>query len=126
MMASSVLFAIVWIPRKLLGRMKGVRHMSVRVMPLLASIVLVAAFLPLRDALAIELAQFGTGTAWIFFGSIAFATLSLVSFGLALRSFRFEMNRAARIHSMLVALSCLGMTWYLAYWGMIGVLAWNL
>ena len=37
-MATSIGFALVWIPRKLLGRMQGVRYLAVRVVPLLASL----------------------------------------------------------------------------------------
>lgn len=126
LMASSVLFAIIWIPRKVLGRMKGVRHLSVRALPLLAIAALIATFLPASNAPAIELAQLDGLTAAMFLTSIAFAILSIISVIIALRSLRFEMNRAARIHSMLVALSCVGITWYLAYWGIIGVRVWKL
>src|SRR5208282_4619456 len=43
-MASSILFALVWIPRKLIGRMCGVGHLLVRVVPLLAVLSAIAMF----------------------------------------------------------------------------------
>jgi CubicO group peptidase (beta-lactamase class C family) len=126
LMATSILFAIIWIPRKVFGRMKGVKHLLVRVLPLLAVLSLVILFVPFNDPSTIALAQLDATTVAIFLASAAFATLSVASLILAIRSFSFEMNRGARLHSMLVALSCVGVTWYLAYWGMIGLLAWKL
>ena len=40
-MATSMLFAIIWIPRKLLGQMQSVRHLTVRAVPLLAVLIFV-------------------------------------------------------------------------------------
>jgi hypothetical protein len=37
-MLSSPLFALVWVPRKVLGRMRGVRHLAVRIVPLFATL----------------------------------------------------------------------------------------
>lgn len=42
-LASSVVFALAWIVLLLAGRMKGVRHLKVRIVPLLATLVLIAA-----------------------------------------------------------------------------------
>jgi CubicO group peptidase (beta-lactamase class C family) len=125
-MSTTILFAIMWIPRKLLGRMKGVRHLSVRAWPLLATVVLIGTIWPASTALAVDLTHLDALTAWIFVGTIAFAIFSLISVIVALHSWRLEMNRAVRMHSTLAALSCAGVTWFLAYWGAIGVRVWKM
>lgn len=56
--------------------------------------------------------------------TLLFAILSVVGFALAIRSFGFPMNRAARLHSMAVAFASIGWTIFLAYWGMIGLRFW--
>ncbi len=76
----------------------------------------------LRDL--IVMAQPNAITIAAFVASIAFAFLSILAVVLAIRSFRREMNRAARIHSLLVAAACFGLTWYFTCWGMIGFRSW--
>jgi CubicO group peptidase (beta-lactamase class C family) len=124
--ATSVLFAFIWIPRKLLGRMKGVGHLAVRMLPLLAGLAFVLFMFVLVTASAApyELARPDLKTITIYAASIAFAILSVLATALAIRSFRFQMHRAVRIHSMLVSFACLGLTWYMAYWGLIGLRTW--
>ena len=56
--------------------------------------------------------------------TLLFAILSVVGFALAIRSFGFPMNRAARLHSIVVAFGCIGWTVFLAYWGVIGLRFW--
>ena len=56
--------------------------------------------------------------------TLLFAILSVVGFALAIRSFGFPMNRAARLHSIVVAFGCIGWTVFLTYWGMIGLRFW--
>ncbi len=126
-MATSILFALVWVPRKLLGQMRGVDHLSVRIVPLLASLTFLA---------GIVLWVHGGGSTFalatpspyaiaIFVLTLVFPALSVTAFALALVSFQYPMNRAARFHSLAVAFACLGWTTYLAYWGMIGLRFWT-
>jgi CubicO group peptidase (beta-lactamase class C family) len=123
-MVTSVIFSFVWIPRKVIGRMKGVKHLPVRAVPLLAVLMLVAFMLAVGRATPHELAMPDLKTITVCISTIAFAILSVLAVALAIRSFRFQMNRVARIHSMLVSIACLGMTWYMAYWGLIGIRLW--
>jgi CubicO group peptidase (beta-lactamase class C family) len=124
--ATSLLFAFIWIPRKLLGRMKGVGHLSVRLLPLLAGLAFVLFMYVLVTAAATpyELTKPDLKTITIYMASVGFAVLSLLATAQAIRSFRFQMNHAVRIHSMLASIACLGVTWYLAYWGLIGLRIW--
>ncbi len=123
-MTTLILFAPVWIFRKISGRMKGVRHLSVRIVPLCAVLVLGCLQWLLLKSGTIVLAQEGWQSIVVCAGSIAFALLSILAAGLAARSFRWEMNRAQRIHSTLVSVACVGITLYLSYWGLIGLRTW--
>lgn len=124
LMLSSVLFALIWIPRKLFGRMKSVCHLSARVMPLLASIALPLSFaIPLNlSPLVLSTPNVFTVSAFVL--SILFAVFSVLGLILGIRSFRWEINRTARIHSLLVSSAACGVAWYLAFWGAIGFRTW--
>ncbi len=125
LMLSSILFAPIWIGRKLLGRMRTMTHLSVRVVPLLAVITFVASYYPaLGYAQALDLVRPDFVTMMLFLGSYIFAILSVAGLVLAIASFRWPINRVARTHSMLVSAACVGIAWYLAYWGFIGLRIW--
>jgi len=123
-MLTSVVFAIVWIPRKLFGRMKGAPHLAVRILPLLATISVLAAFAMAMTSAPVDLARPGFASITFFLGTIVFAILSIAGLALALISTRWPMNRGVRIHSILVAVACVGLTSYLAYWHQIGLRLW--
>jgi hypothetical protein len=123
-LVTSVSFALIWLPRKLLGRMRGVRHLSVRAVPLLAALAFGIDIWAAYGSTPLELAQPDLRTITMCLSTIVFAILSLVALVLSIRSFSLEMNRAARIHSLLVSLWCFGLTSYAAYWGLIGVRTW--
>jgi CubicO group peptidase (beta-lactamase class C family) len=125
LMLSSSLFALTWIPRKVLGRMKDVPHLHVRALPLLAVLALAAAVVfffrlmggPNPGARNLDSEAFCAAT-WLF------ALLSLGSLLAALRSFRLEIRPGVRAHSLLVSLACCGIAGYLAYWGLLGLRMW--
>jgi hypothetical protein len=127
LMASAPLFALIWIPRKLLGRMRGVRQLRARVVPLLSVLCLVVAvalFIMSDDDL---IQRFGNATLW----SVGFWTLGWVfalsaTLGLllALRAPAVEMNRWARRHALAVSLANTSVALYLFYWGIIGLRTW--
>ncbi|HXW83021.1 MAG TPA: serine hydrolase domain-containing protein [Candidatus Binataceae bacterium] len=119
---SSPLFALIWIPRKLLGRLKGVR-IAARVMPLLALVSLGFALAGIF-APAAQLGKFGVPALELFLGSIGFAVFSLAALVLSVRQLGYPANRAARVHTLTVSVACCLVTWYLAYWGMIGFRLW--
>lgn len=125
LMLSSVLFALVWIFRKLIGHMPGVKHWSVRVLPLLASISLFAMFGSLINVAPIELGVVNVKTACFFVFSLLFAILSVAALAQVLRSYKWDVNRWMRWHSTLVAGACFGMSLLLGAWGFIGLRLWN-
>jgi CubicO group peptidase (beta-lactamase class C family) len=123
-MATSVLFAVIWILRKLFGGMKGVRHLAVRVVPLLATFCVAAIpffFSRLSDP------NFGTLNPWtlgIFLATLLFPLLSVLGLLLARGVPREEIHKGVRIHSLLVSLACCLVAAYLASWGWVAVRPW--
>ena len=123
LMATSVLFAVLWVLRKLFGGMKGVRHLAVRAIPLLATL----SFLALAfcfTKLSWDTGKFTLWNAGFFALSLLFPLLSLMGLVLAVRVPRNEINSATRIHSLLVALACCVVTVFVASWHFIGLRIW--
>lgn len=123
LMATSVLFALVWVLRKLFGGMKDVQHLAVRATPLLASLSFFAL------ALCFTRLSWNTGkfTVWngsFFALSLLFPALSLIGLLLAIRVPKSEIHNAVRIHSLLVALACCVFTLYVASWHLIALRVW--
>ena len=123
LMITSVLFALVWILRKIFGRMKEVKHFSVRAAPLLAILslaVVVFAFVKATNDL-------GAVNGWavlVFAGMILFLLLSVVGLVMALRVPKAEIHRWVRIHSLLVSLACCVVAVFFASWHLIGLRLW--
>ena len=125
LMATSFLFAVLWLLLKLFGGMKGVRHLSVRATPLLASLSFLGfAFCTTK----LGGTQFGTLNIWtagIFLTSLLFPILSLYGLFLVVRVPKDEIHRAVRIHSYLVSLACCILTVFFASWHLIGLRLWS-
>jgi CubicO group peptidase (beta-lactamase class C family) len=123
-MATSMLFAVVWILWKVLGGMKGVRHLAVRGVPALATLCLLAVpycFTRLSGT------QIGTVNLWtlgIFMGTLLFPLLSLLGLLLARAVPKEEIHNGVRIHSLLVSLACCVVAAFMASWGLLAVRLW--
>lgn len=124
LMLSSLLFAPVWFVRKVFGKMVGVLHLKVRIIPLCAVLSLVAVPFLLRRTPLAELGSLNFRTAAICGLTWVFALLTFWGVWLSVRSFSFQMNRLVRIHSLLVSLANFGMLVFLAYWHLIGLRTW--
>jgi hypothetical protein len=124
LMLSSVAFAVIWLVRKLIGRMKSVRHVAVRTVPLLAvlSLVLIPFCFNALHGSAIGTAN--VFTIGIYMATILFALLSLLGLALALRVPKAEIHPGVRIHSLLVSLACCVVSVFFASWGLIGLRLW--
>jgi CubicO group peptidase (beta-lactamase class C family) len=124
LMATSLLFAIVWILRKLFGGMKDVEHMAVRTIPLLATLsfaALVFCFTKLGGA---DTGKFTVWTAGIFALSMLFPLLSLSGLWLSVGVRKSEIHGGTRVHSLLVALACCVVTIFIASWHIVGLRLW--
>lgn len=131
LLASSVLYALYWIPALLLRRLHalpgGRLYLSVRALPLLAIVLLVAVAGAFAMAGEDSLQRLGRITAWsisIFALTILFAVTSLAALAVARHARRWPLRRGVWIHSLLVAAACVALAIYLAYWGVIGLRTW--
>ena len=126
LMISAGAFALVWIPRKLFGRMREAQSLSIRWVPIVAMASLVGADLVLN---AIPGWLAGTRNSYtVSFCALTwlFAALSLLSLILCLRVVgRNEIKLGVRIHSLLVALACCGIAGWLGWFGIIGLRTWR-
>jgi CubicO group peptidase (beta-lactamase class C family) len=123
-MLTSLPYALAWLFLKLIGAMKDVRHLSVRVVPLFATL----AFLIVPPCLKqLGGAQIGTLNFWtvgIFLGTFFFPMLSILGLVLVLRVPKDEIHRAVRIHSLLVSSACCVLTGFLWSWHLLAVRLW--
>ena len=123
LMASAFLFAIVWLVRLLLGKMKGVQHLSVRTVPRLASLTFLG-ILYLASGLFDGLGQKTPSAFLLCAASILFPLLAAIGLLLALRVPTSEISRGVRIHSLLVSAACCTMALFLLSWHLVGFRAW--
>jgi hypothetical protein len=127
-MLSALLFPLVWVPRKLLGRMQGVQHLNVRLLPVTALLCLVAAYgLALASMASDPIERLGNPTVW----SVGFCVLTwlfalttIAGFVQAIRARQWDVRPAVRRHALLVSIANLIVLVYLAYWGIIGLRTW--
>ena len=123
-----LLFALVWIPRWLFRRMRGVPNLHLRLLPLLAVLSFLGACLAMALSDEDLIPRFGAPTPWsIAFvaGTWAFALFSAASFLALLAAKRQGMNRAAWLHAVVVSLLLAIGALYLAWWGVIGWRPWS-
>src|SRR6266404_2168975 len=123
-MLTSLPFALVWLFLKLFGAMKDVRHLSVRVAPLLATLafsIVPLCFLNLNGS---QIGSLNIWTAGIFLGTFFFPVLSVIGFVLVLRVPKDAIHRGVRIHSLLVSSACCVVTGFLLSWHLLALRLW--
>ena len=124
LMLTSLPYALVWLFLRLIGLMKDVRHLSIRVVPLLATLALL--IVP-PCAMKLDGTHIGTLNLWtagIFLGTFFFPLLSILGLILVLRVPEDEIHRAVRIHSLLVSSACCVLTGFLWSWHLLAVRLW--
>jgi len=124
LLASSLLYAIVWIILWLARRLRDVKHLSVRAVPFFAALALLISFFSAAESLD-RLGEFGLWSVLFFLGTMVFAALSLISLWLAVSVPRNEIHRAIRIHSLLVSLACCTLTVFLSAWHLLAFRPWR-
>ncbi|MFQ5599465.1 MAG: hypothetical protein ACE5G2_02795 [Candidatus Krumholzibacteriia bacterium] len=127
LMASSVLFAMVWVPRKIFRKLRQAKHLHVRVLPLVAVLSFVA--MPVLIAVSGDdvIWRFGEPTLWsvaLFVLSLVFPVTSVAGLVQAIRARAWSMHRGVRVHSFLVSAASTVAALYLAYWGWFGFRSW--
>ncbi len=128
-MVLTLAFALVWGPRKLLGRMRGVSHLNVRVWPLLATLTLVGlgAIFPLTGGLS-DFSLFGTISplsVTVFALTLVFPAFAVVGLVQAVRHRRADIRRGVWWLAFSTALMMTVVAGYFAYWGVIGWRTWT-
>jgi CubicO group peptidase (beta-lactamase class C family) len=124
LMATSLLFALIWVPRKLFGGMQGVGHLWVRATPVLASLSLAAVILCVTQFGGTHIGTFNVWSAGVFLGTLLFPLFSLAGLILALLVPESEIHRAVRIHSLLVSGACCLLSGFFASWGLLALRTW--
>jgi hypothetical protein len=127
-MLTAVGFALVWVPRKLLGRLRDARHLSVRVFPVIAVVTLAVAFDVMLLSMDDPLPKLGRPTVWsvgFYLLTLLFAAAALAGFVQAVRARNWEIRRGVWLHALLVSLANVVVLLYLGYWGVIGLRPWS-
>ena len=123
-MLTSLPYALVWLFLKLIGAMKDARHLSVRVVPLLATLALLMVPPCLMRLDGTHIGRLNLWTAGIFLGTFFFPLLSILGMVLVLRAPKEEIHHAVRIHSLLVSSACCVLTGFLWSWHLLAVRPW--
>jgi hypothetical protein len=127
-MALVVLFALIWIPRKLLRRLKHIRRIGPRVWPLVATLtvgVFCAIFVITSEDV---LASLGAPTRWswaLFLSTILFPIAAVAGYFSARRAKPADAGRFARKLGLVVSTLNVVVAAYLAWWGIIGWRSWT-
>ena len=124
LMLTSLPFALVWLFLKLVGAMKDVRHLSVRVVPLLATLALLIVPICFQKLIGSQIGSLNLWTAGIFLGTFFFPVLSVIGFVLVLRVPKDEIHRGVRIHSLLVSSACCMLSGFLLSWHLLALRLW--
>jgi hypothetical protein len=127
LLASSPLFALVWLPRLVRGRMKEARHLAPRAWGLVGSLAFFGAVALFVLGLADPFRRLGAPTLWSV-GYVVLSVLFVVAATLAAvasaRAPVAEQNHAAAWHGRLVAAAAVLVGAYFAWFGLIGFRTW--
>ena len=127
LMLSSLAFALVWVPRKIFGRMQSVECLSVRAMPVLATLSLVGLQLSMTLAGEDTIGRLGLITPWsvgFYVSDLAFAIFAVLGLVLAWHFRHRPIRRLVWWHAFTASLFLTVVAVYLSYWGIIGFRPW--
>jgi hypothetical protein len=124
LMLAAILYAVGWIPRRLLGKVRGRPATAVRLWPFLAVVsgigfVMIAIRYGLSDG-----GTFNLGSGAMFVASLQFPLVSLVALMISLRA-ASEAGPRARRFGILVSVACLAVVVWLGSYGFIGLRTWR-
>ena len=130
LMLSTIPYAIVWGPidlyKRIVKKENRSKYLRMRVTPLLAVLILLYGFIAISNQSLIDFGQKTFGNIQLFVATLLFAALSFYSLLLAIKSFWKPVKTFARVYALAVSLSCVGMTIFFGYWGLIGLRLWAL
>jgi CubicO group peptidase (beta-lactamase class C family) len=127
LMASALPYALFWGLLLLLGRFierfRSVKHLRVRLVPLLAVLSLLAVGFAVSKATS-DIGELNFWSLIVFVGTVVFAVLSLTGLAFAVSVPRAGIHKWVRIHSLLVSVACCIVTIFLSAWHLIGLRLW--
>ena len=125
LMASSILYALVWIPKRLLGRLDGGRPVvSARAGPL-ASVLLAIGFVVVAMKWGLSGGgRFGPASAAVTALSIAFPIVGMFAMVRIAALPKGAVSTGVRRYGIAVALACVGVAVWFAAYGFIGLRTW--
>ena len=123
---TTLLLGLVWIPRRLFGKLRRTPKFSVRVWPLVASLSLVVPVILFAVSAEDLIQRFGNATLWsvgMFLCTLLFPLAS--GLGLLAAARASELRRSVRTYALAVsALNVLAAA-YLTWWGVTGWRTWS-
>ncbi|MEO8448804.1 MAG: serine hydrolase domain-containing protein [Gemmatimonadota bacterium] len=126
LMASALLYVLVWVPKRLLGRLDGGRPVvSARLWPL-AAVLLAIGFV--AAAMKFGLASggtFGPATVTITLLSVLFPIVAIIAMIRLAALPRGVVSQGVRRYGVAVSLACLSVAVWLAAYGFIGIRTWT-
>lgn len=123
LMASSVLYAVACVFLWIFGELIGVKHLRVRVAPMITVLTLLGVAYAFNKA-ANTIGAFNFWSFAVFVGTIVFALLSLASLALAVTAPRRQIHKAVRVYLLLVSMACCIVTIFFSAWHLIGLRLW--
>jgi CubicO group peptidase (beta-lactamase class C family) len=124
---SSLLFAVLWVPRKLFGKSGSVTNISLRSWPLVASLTLVVVvFIPLMSGDFIQMvSRFPVIGISIFVLTLLYPLLSLISMGNLIKLRNTPFHKGVYWHSVTVTGAHLFLAVYFASYGLLPFNIWS-
>jgi CubicO group peptidase (beta-lactamase class C family) len=126
--AGSVLFALVWVPRRLFGKLRGAPHLWVRAWPCVAALALFVPVLLFVVSADDAISRFGAVTVWslsVFIGTLLFPVAAVAGLVTVVRLPRAELGRVLRGYALVASGVNVVAAAYLAWWGVIGMRTWG-
>jgi hypothetical protein len=124
LMASALLYALVWLVMWLFGKLRDVKHLLVRIVPFLAVLSLLAVVFAVGKATR-DIGELNFWSLVVYVGTVLFAVLSLTGLAFSVSVPKTEIHKWVRIHSLLVSLACCIVTIFLSAWHLIGLRLWG-
>ncbi|MDH3497528.1 MAG: beta-lactamase family protein [Gemmatimonadota bacterium] len=124
----SLAFALIWVPRWLVRRLRNVPQLHVRVWPLLATLAVVVFVATLAVSVDDAFVRFGTRTPWawtLFTCTLAFPVASLLGLVAAVRPRHPDARRGVRWLALVTSAVYVVVAAYLGWWGVIGWRSWG-
>ena len=127
-MLSTIVYAFIWMPfyicKKISKKMQPMQFVTGRVLPFIATAVLVVGFILIAKQEMYYLGKITFASISLYVSTWLFAILSLISLVNTIMSLKRPGKKLLRIFHMVIACTYTGMVLFLWYWGIIGLKLW--